>query len=116
MKPHKVTQSLVGVYIPRPWAQYLILYSLAKGQTKSRVARCVFQNWVQKAGEREPDFVLMGEIVRGSQLRWDQRKALLRSDKKRSGFDSFLAAEKKRLVMKKVEIQIINEILSKITI
>jgi hypothetical protein len=66
---------LAGVSLPLPAHNYLVLHSLAKGTTKSKILTRLINNWIKRQKEKEPESTLIHEITQRCNDEWRIRKA-----------------------------------------
>jgi hypothetical protein len=85
IKSKRENHKLVGVSLPSQVHDYMTLYSLAKGTSKSRIFKSLLVPWVDKAKEKESEIVLMLAIVQRINDRWRLEKA----SHARKDFDTF---------------------------
>jgi len=79
-KGHLEKSKLVGAYLPQQVSDYLTLYSLAHGISKSVVLRDEIQHWFDSQMEKEVDLVkLIGKKARMEQKKWDSKMLFKKS-------------------------------------
>lgn len=66
---------LAGVSLPLPAHNYLVLYTLAKGITKSRILTNLINNWIKRQKEKEPEEKLFKDIAQRCSETWKIKKA-----------------------------------------
>jgi hypothetical protein len=66
---------LAGVSLPLPAHNYLVLHSLAKGTTKSKILTRLINNWIKRQKEKEPESTLIHEITQRCNDEWRIKKA-----------------------------------------
>jgi len=64
-----------GAYLPSRVIEYLTLYCLAKGTTKTKVVKCIMEEWIKKNHEIESDSDLIQQIVQRVNMRWKVEKS-----------------------------------------
>lgn len=85
IKSKRENHKLVGVSLPSPVHDYMTLYSLAKGSSKSKIFKALLVPWVEKAKEKESEMTLMTAITQRINDRWRLDKA----SHARKDFDTF---------------------------
>ncbi len=70
----RTEHKLIGASLPARIHAYLTLYSLAKGTTKSRVIKELLDGWITVQREKEPDRVLIEEVIARINLQWKIEK------------------------------------------
>ena len=71
---------LVGAYLPQQVSDYLTLYSLAHGISKSVVLRDEIQHWFDSQMEEETALVkLIGKKARVEQKKWESKMTFKKS-------------------------------------
>jgi hypothetical protein len=71
-KSQSKLSKFMGVFLP-PWIQqYLLLYSMAKGISKSEIIRNQIQLWVEKQPDSED--LLVQDIITKVQAQWEIEK------------------------------------------
>jgi len=71
----KRTDRLLGVFVPPYIHEYMALYCLAKGGTKSRLVRALVEPWIDKTRRSHPDEELIEEIVESIKIKWRIEKS-----------------------------------------
>ena len=66
---------LAGVSLPLPAHNYLVLYTLAKGTTKSKILTNLINNWIKRQKEKEPEEKLIRLIIQRGNDEWKIEKA-----------------------------------------
>lgn len=83
---------LVGVHLPRLVSDYLTLYSLAFGITKTIIVRNEVQHWKESQMETEQELgKMIGKKARVEQKKWDSKilfKKQLKSDLESKGISA----------------------------
>jgi hypothetical protein len=62
------------VSLPLPAHNYLVLHTLAKGTTKSKILTRLINNWIKRQKEKEPEIQLLQEIIQRVNEEWKVRK------------------------------------------
>ena len=113
LKTHSksIINRYIGVFVPSQDNNYLILYALAKGLTKSEVIRQLIEEGITKKKECGLSVeVITNEIISQIQLQWKTDKAL---DPKKN-FDEFKEDVLRELINKGIPMEIIEQILTEI--
>jgi len=63
IKKKREDYKLVGINLPPPEHNYLTLYTLAKGVPKARILKMLITGWIDVQKKKNPDDVLLSEIV-----------------------------------------------------
>ena len=86
---------LAGVSLPLPAHNYLVLYTLAKGTTKSKILTTLINNWIKRQKEKEPEHKLLQDIIQRSNKEWKIKKAnngnMLSFDEYKEGLEQELS-------------------------
>ena len=69
-KPHK----LIGVSARTDTHEYITLYSLAKGTTKSKIFRMLLEDWMRHQRGVETDDMLLDELLQRVNIRREEEK------------------------------------------
>jgi hypothetical protein len=85
---------LVGVHLPSSVYDYLTLYTLSKGITKSALLRQLLDPWIE--AEKTDESVLLEQIVQRIQSGWRKKKKL----HPKTSFNQFITEIKKELLGK----------------
>ena len=100
------TDKFIGAWLPIQAHQYLVLYTLARGKTKSKAIKEAIAEWVMKERSRTDDSTLIEKIIHRVNTRW---KATYDMD-----FSDYKAAARKELFAKGLPAHIVKRILSEI--
>lgn len=77
---------LVGASLPLPMHNYLTLYTLSIGMSKTKVIKNLLEDWITIHKEKEPEEVLITKIIFRANAQWRKEKARKRSGKSFSQF------------------------------
>lgn len=66
---------LAGVSLPLPAHNYLVLYTSAKGTTKSKILTTLINNWIKRQKEKEPEEKLLKDITQRCNEMWRIKRA-----------------------------------------
>jgi len=86
---------LIGASLPSRIHNYLTLYTLARGTTKTKIIKELLQAWIKSVRKSTTDDDLIKEIVAKANDRWQKEK---NSKKSHKTFDQFCIDLQKELV------------------
>lgn len=66
---------LAGVSLPLLTHNYLVLHTLAKGTTKSKILTHLINNWIKRQKEKESEDKLIRDIVQRCNDEWKIKRA-----------------------------------------
>jgi hypothetical protein len=107
---NKTDSKLVGVLMPISANNYITLYSLAKGVTKSKIFKPLIEDWLEQQQNKESDEDLLQEIVQRVDTLWKVRK----SNNKKLQFKTFRDELEKELAGKGLKEEQIEFIIKEI--
>jgi hypothetical protein len=67
---------LIGAFVPLWIQQYLLVYTTAKGITKTSIIKKLIEDWVQQQKVVDPYESLLQEIIHKVQLQWKLEKSI----------------------------------------
>jgi hypothetical protein len=67
---------LAGTSLPLQAHNYLVLYTLAKGITKSKILTNLINNWIETQKGRQSEQKLIQDIVQRIESQWKVKKAI----------------------------------------
>jgi hypothetical protein len=102
---------MIGVYLPLPLFQYLTLYTLNKGISKSRVLREAVIDWKERNDSTESEEKLVDEIIESCKKELRIRKLNGYYDRQEDYFDQFKSEVKNALKSKGLSMYYIDRIL-----
>lgn len=103
---------MIGVYLPLPLFQYLTLYTLNKGVSKSRVVREAVMNWQANSDDSEEK--LLNEIIKFCKREYRVRKLNGYYDRQENHFSQFKSEVRNALKSKGLSNYYINKVLEEI--
>ena len=105
---HTKDCKLVGVMVPQPIAEYLTLYALLKGKTKSNIVRTMIHDSYLTFRKELSQKQLIIALTKKYQKEWSEHK------KKNPFYSTFTDQLRERLLYKSLPETTINQIISKI--
>jgi len=113
---HTKDCKLVGVMVPQPIAEYLTLYALLKGKTKSNIVRTMIHDSYLTFRKELSQKQLISGLTKQYQKEWDKIKQPFLKDLEtlKECFNGFQISLKQKLAYKSLPETTINQIISKI--
>jgi hypothetical protein len=109
---HTKDCKLVGVMMPQPIAEYLTLYALLKGKTKSNIVRTMIHDSYLTFRKELSQKQLISGLTKQYQKEWDDSKK--GKEFKAEIFGKFIESLQYNLTYKSLPETTINQIISKI--
>jgi hypothetical protein len=100
--------TLVGAQVPSDVSEYLTLFCVADGKSKTSILRPLIEDWVKAAQDKLPEKKLIKLIADKGFAAWESRK------NKRIPFTTVLNAQQKELKRRGIPEKTINKIIKKI--
>lgn len=75
-KREKEGYKLVGAYLPPRMHNYMTLYALAKGSTKTELVQKLINDWLGQQILNEPDKDLVALVVQRANVQWKVEKTV----------------------------------------
>lgn len=97
---------LIGVSCPLWVNSYLILYTVAKGATKSDIVRPQIEEWVKEMQNKETEPKLINEISCRIRLKWGAEKC----SNIEANWNDFKTNVQEELKLKGISVNLINQI------
>lgn len=106
---------LIGAYVPQKLNSCLVLYSIAKGFPKTVIVQDVLQNWYNSTF-RNNEADIKNDIISIAQHEWYLKKRIERweEDEICEHYNSFLLHVDNELTNKRIERNVIEEIIENI--
>ena len=111
---HTKDCKLVGVMVPQPIAEYLTLYALLKGKTKSNIVRTmIHDSYLTFRKELSQKQLILG-LTKVYQKEWDKTKQIIHNSLVNNYFTAYKQQLADKLLYKSLPEITINQIISKI--
>lgn len=99
---------LVGASLPEEIHNYLTLFTIARGITKTKILKDLLESWIDSQQEKDSDEALIKKIVHRANAQWRTERTRRRNPKT---FDKFRHELYDELVYKGLTDYHINQIL-----
>lgn len=100
----------VGAALPSHFSEYLALYTVAKGVTKTGILKKLFENWIKIQQANQSEDELIAEVINRIKIQWKGES----TSKFGADYDAFKSKIKKELLSHGIPAETVQNIISKI--